>query len=78
MMTVPSKTNAVLVVDPDAELTFAVTVQLFKSVSGRISQVFEPNSEVNRLQLPSSEPDNVSELPALPGEPDLSSLIIPE
>lgn len=78
MVVVPSKTNAILIVDPDTGLTFAVPVQLFKAVSGGISQVFEPHREVDSLQLTSRQLRNVPEFPALSGEPDLSSLFIPE
>ncbi len=75
---VPSKTNAVLIVNPDTELTFAVAMQFFEPVSGRISQVFQPNREVDSLQLANREPDDVAKFPAFSGEPDLSSWFIPE
>lgn len=50
--TAPHKTDAVLLVDPDAVLPSAVTAQLFKPVSRRGSQVDQVSSRVQHQQFP--------------------------
>ena len=48
----PDETNSELIIDPDAVLSFSVSLQSFKTVSGRYQQVRQLGGVVEHSQLP--------------------------
>ena len=64
----PSETYPVLIVHPDAVLSFTVTAQLFQAISRRVPEVFERSREVNRFNLSGCGSGDASEFPALTGQ----------
>ncbi len=52
----PAKTNAPLIVDPNAVLAFAAAPQSFQPIPGRDSQIFQPPCLMQVQKLPPSAP----------------------
>ena len=52
----PDKTDALLVVDTNAELTLPVAAQRFQPIARRYSQIVEQRGRINRQQLGTSPP----------------------
>ena len=50
------KANAKLIVDPNAELPFPVTVEPFQSISGRDAQILQTSCIVDHDQLSERDP----------------------
>jgi hypothetical protein len=55
----PTKTDTPLIVDANAVLTGTITLERFKVISGRHSQIFEP---VCDFKLPNLTPRNISNI----------------
>jgi hypothetical protein len=47
----PKKTNPPLVVDTDTMFPFAITPQCLKPIRGWESEILQPDSRINRVQL---------------------------
>jgi hypothetical protein len=52
MTTLPSKRDAILIVDPNAVPTGAIAFQPLEAITGGTRQIFEPRCHVQQLQLP--------------------------
>ncbi len=49
MLVIPPKTDSILIVDPDAVLSFSIPVQSFEPISGRILQILQFYGEIDCL-----------------------------
>jgi len=52
MTTLPSKRDAILIVDPNAVATRAIAFQPLEAITGGNRQILEPRCHVEQLQLP--------------------------
>lgn len=47
----PYKTNAPLIVDTNAALSFSIAAQRFQTITGRSAQIVQPYGRIKRKQL---------------------------
>lgn len=75
----PNKADAVLVVDPDALLSFAVALERLQPVARRHFQIVQLDGGVENGQpLPGRSPDARRDAAAFAGRPQSLCVLIPE
>lgn len=69
----PPETDPVLIIDPDAVLPRAVTLQELKTIPGRYLEIAQRLSLIQRIEFPSADPPQLLRQP-LPGCLGVSSI----
>jgi hypothetical protein len=72
----PSKTDSVLIVDPQAPLARPLAPELFQHISGRLVEFLNRRYRVNLPQLPKSYPLKCRKSPAVPVVEDLLGFFV--
>jgi len=47
----PNEADSPLIIDPDAVLTFPISLQCFKSIRGRQTKIFQSDGSIYRIEL---------------------------
>jgi len=72
----PPKAHPILVIDPDAVLPRSVSAQPLQSIAPGLIQILNTTRKVDSLQLANRRTQNVSELPASSGKPQLPRFFV--
>ena len=72
----PAKTNAVLIIDADAMLPLTISLQRFKVISRRISEIVEGFCKINCTEPAGCNPGNASIFPAATRRKNLPRFVV--
>lgn len=72
----PEETNAVLIVNPDAVLSFAISSQRFEAISWRDPQIIQSGGGMNHIELSSRDRCNARPAAAFPLAKELGRIVV--